>query len=382
VANIAQELITQARDWVVGHRERDLPVAPPRPDVLGKWLFDEWALQLELAQNRLRWPTVDFRRRLRSELGDAVEMFNERGWVDDPRSYHVDPPPLLDPRITSRRLAGSHFEHLTFESGYEPHPDEPGRERWLEYEGNATAHAWLLRHPGPPRPWLICVNGYRTGWPVTDLGAFNARRLHRRLGLNLAFSVQPLHGPRAAGASGDRVIFAGAMNTVHTAAQALWDIRRLKSWILDAEGAPAVGAMGLSLGGYLTALLVCFEDDLACAIAGIPEADLVRGMRRNVEPLLPPFYEQWGLSWRSLERVNQAVSPLAMEPLLPPARLFIFAGLVDRWVRPGNVKTLWEHWGKPEICWYEGGHLSFPIEPAVCRFVDRALRTTGLAVAA
>lgn len=381
MSNIVGEIIGQTRDWVVGHRETDLPSVRPTPTTLGKWLFDEWALQLELANNRTRWPTVDFRRRLRSELGDGVEMFNERGWVDDPRSYHVDPPPLTNPTIRERRLGPLKFEQLSFESGYAPHPDEPGRERWLDYEANATAHAWLLRHPGPPRPWLICINGYRTGSPAIDLPAFNHRRLHRDLGLNLAFPVQPLHGPRAAGASGDRVIFAGAMNTVHTAAQALWDIRRLKSWITAEQQAPSVGVTGLSLGGYLTALLVCFEDDLACAIAGIPESDLVRGMRRNIEPLLPPFYEQWGLSWRSLERVNRVVSPLAMDPLLPPERLFIYAGLVDRWVRPGNVKTLWERWGRPEICWYEGGHLSFPFEPEVRRFIDRALTSTELVAA-
>ena len=378
--NAMNELTSQARDWVIGHREKDLPRVLPTCDVIGKWMFDEWALQLELAQNRVRFPTVDFRRRLRNELGDAVEMFNERGWVSDPRSYHRDPPPLTDAHVRSRRAGGMRIEHLTFESGYEPHPDEPGRERWMEYTNNRTAHAWLLRHTDGPRPWLICINGYRTGVPLVDLASFSAMHLHRDLGLNLAFPVQPLHGPRAAGASGDRVIFGGAMNTVHTAAQGVWDIRRLKGWITENEAAPAVGATGLSLGGYLTALLVCFEPDLACAIAGIPEADLVRGMRRNVEPLLPPFYEQWGLSWRSLERVNRVVSPLALDPLVPKDRLFIFAGLVDRWVRPGNVKTLWEHWDRPRICWYPGGHLSFPIEPEVRRFVDRALRSSGLSV--
>ncbi len=352
---IAEELLGQTRDWFVGHRETDLPRVRRRPDVVGKWLVDEWALQAELANNRTRWPSIDFRRRLRSELGDAVEMFNERGWVDDPRSYHHDPPPLEHPNLEERRSGPFRYEQLTFESGYEPHHDEPGRERWLQY-----------------------VNGYRTGSPIVDLAAFNARWLHHNLGLNLAFPVQPLHGPRAAGSSGDRVMFAGAMNTVHTAAQALWDIRRLKSWITDVEQAPAVGASGISLGGFLTALLVCFEGDLACAIAGIPECDLVRGMRRNVEPLLPPFYEQWGLSWRSLERASRVVSPLAMDPMLPPEKLFIYAGLVDRWVRPGNVKTLWEQWGRPDICWYSGGHLSFPFEPEVKRFVDGALRSSGL----
>jgi hypothetical protein len=346
----------------------------PTPDVLGKWLFDELALQAELAQNRLRLPSPDFRRRLRNELGDGVEMFNARGWVDDPRSYHRDPPPLATPDVRSRGLGRMRFEHLTFDSEYEPNPEEPGRDRWMEYAANRTAHAWVLRHSDGPRPWLICINGYRTGWPLVDMGAFDAPWLHHQLGLNLAFPVQPLHGPRAEASSGDRVVFSGAMNTVHVAAQALWDIRRLKSWIQLAQGATAVGGTGLSLGGYLLSLLVCFEDDLACAIAGVPEADLVRGMRRNVEAMLPPFYEQWGLSWRSLERLHRVVSPLAMEPLVPRERLFIYAGLVDRWVRPGNVKALWEHWGRPEICWYRGGHLSFPIEPEVRRFVERALR--------
>ena len=372
------EMMAQTRAWLIGHRETDLPRPQPTPLLGAKWLLDEWALFFETSQSRMRLPTVDFRRRLRHELGDAVEMYNQAGWVDDPRSYHRDPPALVDPTLRTVSMLGAKYEHLTFDSGYQPHPGEPGRERWLKYDANATAHAWVLRHPGPPRPWLICVNGYRSGNPVYDMSAFTADRLHRKYGLNLAFPVQPLHGPRAAGASGDRVMFAGAMNTVNTAAQALWDIRRLKSWITAEQKAPAVGAIGLSLGGFITAGLACFEDDLACAIAGVPEADLVRGMRRQVEALLPPFYEQWGLSWRSFERVHKVVSPLALDPVIPVDRRFIFAGLVDRWVRPGNVKALWEHWDRPEICWYEGSHLSVPFEPSVHAFVRNAMQSSGL----
>ena len=54
---------------------------------------------------------------------------------------------------------------------------------------------------------------------------------------------------------------------------------------------------------------------------------------------------------------------------------FIYDGLADRWVRPANVKALWEHWDRPEICWYQGGHLSFPVERTVRRFVDSVLRS-------
>jgi len=367
------ELIGQTRNWVKGHRLHDLPNPKLTPTLAAKWLVDEWALQIETTNSRLRAPSVDFRRRLRNELGDGVDMFNDMGWVDDPMSYHQEPGPLSDVRLTPRTDGGLDYHHLTAASEFEPHDGEPGRERWLDYEPNRTAHAWILRHDGPPRPWLICINGYRTGTPRVDFIAFGAKRLHEELGFNLAFPVSPLHGPRAQGASGDRVLNGGAMNTVHTAAQAIWDIRRLKQWLADTQDAPSIGASGISLGGYFTSLLACFEDDLAIAIAGVPEADLVRGMRRNVEALLPPFYDQWGLSWRSFERLNRVVSPMAMQPLIPKEALYIYGGLVDRWVRPGNVHALWEHWDRPEICWYEGSHLSFPLEQKVTDFVTDAL---------
>ena len=176
----------------------------------------------------------------------------------------------------------------------------------------------MLRHDGEPRPWIVCVNGYRTGEPLVDLATFRAGHLHRHLGLNVAILVQPLHGPRSAGgSSGDRVLYGGAMNLVHTAAQAAWDTRRLLSWVRGAQQAPAAGLQGISLGGLVTGLVACLDGDLACAIAGIPESDIVRGLRRTVEPLLPPFYEQWGLSWTPSERVARVATPLTMEPLVP-----------------------------------------------------------------
>ena len=63
---------------------------------------------------------------------------------------------------------------------------------------------------------------------------------------------------------------------------------------------------------------------------------------------------------------------------VPVDRRFIFAGLADRWIRPGNVKTLWEHWDKPAICWYQGSHLSYAFEPDVRHFVHDAIHSTLL----
>ena len=61
------EMWGQSRDWVIGHRERDLPRPRVTPGLAAKWLVDEWALQVEVAQSRLRWPASDYRRRLRDD---------------------------------------------------------------------------------------------------------------------------------------------------------------------------------------------------------------------------------------------------------------------------------------------------------------------------
>ena len=71
-------------DWVRGHTLPGLPDVEPTPLAAFKWLTDEWAMQIELASGRTRIPDGAFRRRLRSELTEARELFEDRGWLDDP----------------------------------------------------------------------------------------------------------------------------------------------------------------------------------------------------------------------------------------------------------------------------------------------------------
>jgi len=360
-------------EWIRGHNEDDLPAVRQTPAAAWKWMIDEWSIQLELASARMRIPDGPFRQRLRSELAEARSLYSDCGWLDDPAAYHRTPPPLDGGVQISATSAGdADFWHVRFASEFEPWPGEPGRDRWMNYRPVRTTHAWMLQHPDRPRPWVVAVNGYRTGEPEMDMWMLYAHRLHRRWGLNVIAVVLPLHGPRAIGVSGSRVIHAGAMNTVFTAAQGAWDIRRVIGWARDQHEAPAVAVSGISLGGYMAAMTAALEDGLAAVIAGVPESDLARGTRRQVEPLLPPFYEQWGLSWEPYEQILSVVSPLSLPCKVPYERRYIFAGLLDRWVRPGNVKTLWEHWERPDMLWYQGSHLSYPFEREVARYVDRA----------
>lgn len=363
-------------DRVAARERRGAPLSRQRLAMATKIALDEFFFATELASA----PFISLRDRARvnRETLRALDLFAKRGWLDEPERYHVRPPPLDVGRFEERQRTGLAYRHLRFQSGYAPHRGEPGRERWLRYRGNLTAHAWLLRHPGGPRPWLVCVPGYRMGQPVVDFAGFRVRWLHRTLGLNVAVPVMPLHGPRRHGRrSGDGFFAGDFVDTVHAQAQAVWDVRRLIRW-LRLQGAPGVGAYGVSLGGYTVALLAGLEDEIDCVIAGIPASDFVRLMRAHAPELLLRAAERAGFSFERVARLLRVVSPLAIAPRPPRERRFLYAGLADRLASPDHARELWHHWERPRAVWYRGSHVSFLWEEKVEALLIEALAASGL----
>ena len=355
----------------------------PRPSVrlAGLVAVDEAVRALMLGMARA--PSASHRRRIRAEVEAAEALYEERGWLEDPYTFHRRPYELRSPRVTSVRARGLDFEHVRFDSGYEPRQGEPGRDRWLALSSNRTAHAWVLRHRGrdnADRPWLICIPGFRMGQPGTDLAGLRAAYHHYRLGLNVMIPVLPLHGPRRIGArSGDGFITTDALNTVHAEAQAMWDLRRLLDWTRS-QGTSAVGAYGVSLGGYNTALLASLDGDLDCAIAGIPASCFPSLLRIHLPGPLRWLGTQLGIEWDALEKILRVVSPRALKPRVPLERRYMFGGLADRLVPPEHVHKLWEHWERPRIAWYHGTHLSFHFDRDVRALMHDAYIESGLTV--
>jgi len=312
------------------------------------------------------------------EIREARDHFERSGWLEKPVSYHETPPPLEGPDMRWGRSLGQSFERMSFPSGYEPRAGDPGRERWLSYGLNREAHAIAMRHRDAGRPWLVCIHGYGMGSAITDLPAFEARRLHHELGLNLLFPVLPLHGPRQHRMrSGDGFLSGDFLDTVHAEAQAMWDIRRLLGW-LRANGATQIGVYGLSLGGYTASLLACLDGGLACTIAGIPATDFARLVERLTPNRLLREIERLDFDWALLREVLSVVSPLSLTPLVPRERLSIFGATADHLVPADQVRDLWRHWGEPRMAWYAGSHVSFLREPEVRFLIDDALRVGGL----
>lgn len=352
---------------------------PPTAGLAAQVLLDE--VLISAMRNPRLFPHGDDYRRAGEDIKVALDLWRRRGWLDDPAGYHADPPAPSSYDLIRERSLGQRYEHLTFSSGYRPDPDEPGAGRWSEHGPNRTAHAFIRRHRNHDGPWLVCVHGFGMGRPGVDLRAFRAPLLHRDLGLNLLLPVLPLHGPRMdEGAQpGEGFMSIDLLDSVHGLAQSVWDIRAAIRWIRATHGDVPVGIYGVSLGGCVAALVASVEDGLACAIAGIPAADLPGLYRRHAPPSVRRRAEEAGALGPDADAVHSVVSPLVLRPRVPQHRRYLFAGAGDRMSTSAQARLLWEHWERPQMAWYPGGHVGFWWARNVTAFVTAALAESGLA---
>jgi dienelactone hydrolase len=318
------------------------------------------------------FPQADEHARFARELREAGEQWQARGWLARPASYHAAPPPAERVVVARRRTLGTEFEELRFQSEYEPHGGEPGRERWLSYGPNQLAWAWLARSTTASQRWLVCLHGYQMGSPAIDLAVFRAEHWRRR-GWNVLLPVLPFHGPRRLGAvSGIGMFGADFLDSAHALAQAMWDVRRLLGWA-RAQGAAELACYGLSLGGYSAALLAGLAPELGAVIAGIPATDFPRLVFQHAPHAERTRIERAGLTRELAAPVMRPVSPLALAPLVPHARRFVFGAPDDQFVPADQVRDLLAHWGAPRHVWFPGAHISFRAHDAVQALVREAL---------
>lgn len=224
------------------------------------------------------------------------------------------------------------------------------RETYQAQVKNRVAHARLFLAK-KPRPALIAVHGYLSGSYGFEERAFPVRWFVRR-GFDVALFVLPFHAYRA-----DRPgapLFPGAdpRFTIEGCRQAIHDIRGLLRFLL-ARGAPSVGVLGMSLGGYVTSLLTTLEPSLSFAAPIIPLAsfaDFARDQGRFGEGARGE--EQY----RAYDKAMAVVSPLSRPSKVLPERILILAAEHDRVTPMAHAERLAAHFHAPLVA-FPGGHV-------------------------
>jgi hypothetical protein len=350
----------------------DPPRAKPSLALTAQVALDE--AFLGVMRNPSRYPTDADYAGLAAELSSAAALYAQEGWIANPRSYHRDPPPLTAPRVNRAWAMNVRYERLSWPSEFEPHDGEPNTARWSTFVRNRMAYAYVVRRR-PDRPWLMCLHGFSTGVPTADFFAFKAKRLSEELDLNLIFPVLPLHGPRRASRmSGAELLSYNVLDFITGMAQAMWDIRRVLGWV-RAQGGERIGVHGMSLGAYTAALLCALEPGLELLIAGAPLCDMPGLIEHHMPRRLRSKASENGIRPEVLQDVFRPVSPLAYPPQVRRERIHMYAGVGDRMSTPAQAHRLWAHWDKPNVLWYEGGHITFLWSGQVTRFLDEALAT-------
>lgn len=283
----------------------------------------------------------------------------------------------IDPaqRVVRSDSRGSRVIDLSWVSEYVPFTrDEGVIARFARYRENGVAAARLFTS-GARRPVAVLVHGYMAGhfaleqrvWPMEWL---------QRLGFDVVLFVLPFHGVRAN--PGRRAPpFPGADPRMSNEGfrQAIGDLHSLVSWLRE-RGHSSIGVMGMSLGGYTTALSATVIPELSFAVPIIPLAslaDFARDQGRLGENPHQRFTQH-----AALERVYRVISPLDRKPLIAPERVLVIGARADRITPMSHAKRLARHF-RAELSVWPGGHLLQVGRADGFRRIGRLLRELGLA---
>ena len=324
----------------------------------------------------------------RMEPGDArtrlieVAAHYREGTLGHPSPFFPEPE-LPDAKMVHQGDGplGTQIVDISFASAYRPyHP--MARDSYLSVTENMTAHArWWTSDRG--RPTIVLIHGWGAGSHWMTERAFVLPYWLRHGYDVLAFQL-PFHGNRApagVGKSGAMFPSANPLRTNEGFGHAIYDLRAL-SMLMRKRGASAVGVMGMSLGGYTTALWTSIAGPsdpggVDFSVAMIPAVSMSRLFWQHGEDSpARRRASKAGITEDMLAEAFEVHAPTTRAPRVPKDRLYVIAGRGDRITPPDQAETLARHWDR-EIIWFDGGHLTQVGRGDALRSVRRALGTHG-----
>lgn len=297
----------------------------------------------------------------------------------DPAEAFAPPPSGVEVSARRLRQRNRSVDVLRFESPYRAlHPEL--RDDYARHERNRLAWAQHWRHEDGPRPTLCVLHGFGAS-PYWLNSAFFALPWFYGQGYDVLLYVTPFHGRRAQPLlplDGAGLFAHGAAHFNEAMVHAVHDFRIFLDH-LEATGVRQIGVTGLSLGGYLTALLATVEPRLAFAIPNAPVVDIVPLARQwlPMNLLIAAAARVYGLDIEQIGASLALHSPLRRPPLLERDRLMVIGGLGDRLAPPEQARLLWEHWDRPRLHWYPGNHALHVNRGAYLKEMRRFIEAAG-----
>jgi Alpha/beta hydrolase domain containing 18 len=303
--------------------------------------------------------------------------------VDDLAPYLRAPPEVLFPPTGSPRAVTCRpvracgrgdrvIEALEWESEHQPLCTRYQLRHAGEYAPNQRVWArWMHPRAGPRRAAIVYVHGWLEPGPWVE-EAVLLPRLYSALGVDVLHLQLPFHGSRQPKSSlfhGELFWTADLVRSFEAMRQSCIDARTLVTW-LRSRGYEEVGVTGISMGGAIAMILACLDDQLNYIVPiighlqlkeAVEDAPIFWRMKRDLE--------RFGIDRARRSEIFGHLGLDELKPRVPPERQLWIMARDDVFIAPHIVERQWRSWGKPQIEWIPGGHLTFPF--SLGRIVER-----------
>lgn len=320
---------------------------------------------------------MGYGRRVDSVVGVLSRLLHLRGakhnTVDDLGAYFdresndlfPPPEPIRAPSVKRTlldRAIGS--STVSWRSSHEVLSDKYRERHEKQYRKNLTAWArWWRPDRKMRRGCLVYVHGWlEPGSWAEETTVFP--KWSRELDVDLAHVSLPFHGlrkPRSALFSGEFFWTADMVRSMEGIRQAVCDTRAFVAWLHE-QGYEKVGVTGISLGGAITMILACLDptpDYIVPIIAHlhlvdiVEEAPIVWRMKHDLD--------KWGIDKAQRRALFDRLGLTRFTPVLSPDKQLWIQAREDVFIDASLVEKQWADWGRPEILWIDGGHMTFPL---------------------
>jgi dienelactone hydrolase len=274
-------------------------------------------------------------------------------WARRPvEDFYAVPPGCVPPELPDHG-------RLVFPSPY-PGDDQPN---------NTAAFDFFPCARGWTAPTMLLAHGLMS---VSDFGyRLWARRLNAR-GWNAVFIHLPYHYSRRLPwhFHGEYSVGGELLRTAYGLRQAVVECRIVLQQ-LEKKGGRLFGAWGTSYGGWIMALLGCFEPLLRRLILVEPILDVESAIWRSPSSVtVRAAIRKVGLRPEDTIPNLRLVCPARQKPLVDPKHVLMLAGQYDRIAPPEEIEELSRLWGGTHFACFPQGHVGYTLMPESFRMAQ------------
>jgi hypothetical protein len=280
------------------------------------------------------------------------DQFNAE-WADRPvEDFYTLPPGFQPPELPDRG-------RLRFPSPY------PG-----DFAANNTAaFDFFPCDEGWSAPTMLMAHGLMS---VSDLGYRRwARRLNAR-GWNAVFIHLPFHYSRRLPGHfhGELAVGGELLRSAAGLRQAVVECRIVLQQ-LARKGGGLFGGWGTSYGGWIMALLGCFEPLLQRLILVEPILDVESAIwRAPSSVMLRAKLKRVGITAADTANSMRLVCPARQMPKMEGRHIIMLAGQYDRIALPQEIENLARRWEGSHFACFPQGHVGYTLMPESFRMAQ------------